>query len=460
MDKKLGVIVPYRNRYEHLNIFKEKITNYLNQEDIPFELIIVQQDNAKLFNRGMLLNIGFKYAEQLKCDYVVFHDVDLIPTNVDYSYYHKPIHLATNVLTDKNIRKENFEQYFGGVTMFPMNHFNLINGYSNKYWGWGYEDDDLLLRCVKKNIHLDTLNLKNIKPKNKSLYFNGIDAYVKTKLKLNLNEDLTISTTFFPDDFTYDYLKESDNFNVFTIPGYDTSISYNSFSRYNFCTFDRDKKPYYINTPITPNYKTNITITINSVDKIIKMYQDGILIKTLEYEKRLLQYLNGDIFLGVGDPNRKGDEKFFKGYIDNFGIFPNVLTDDEIKNLIKGELPEDKILYYDSNYIEDYELIDLSGNENNGKIVNCDIQDLDLPNIKQIKIPWRRKSYFYSLSHEENGFFNNKWKDQSTRWNQLRFFNEVSKNDDLLLNDGLSDLQFIEYGIENEGNITTINVGI
>ena len=81
-------------------------------------------------------------------------------------------------------------------------------------------------------------------------------------------------------------------------------------------------------------------------------------------------------------------------------------------------------------------------------------------NIKQIKIPWRRKSYFYSLSHEENGFFNNKWKDQSTRWNQLRFFNEVSKNDDLLLNDGLSDLQFIEYGIENEGNITTINVGI
>jgi hypothetical protein len=52
------------------------------------------------------------------------------------------------------------------------------------------------------------------------------------------------------------------------------------------------------------------------------------------------------------------------------------------------------------------------------------------------------------------------WKDQNTRWNQLRFINEVSNDKSLLYNDGLSDLEFIEHGIYKEGNITTINVGI
>jgi hypothetical protein len=59
---KLGVIVPFRDRYEHLVEFKSKIVEYLNKQNIQYELIIIEQDDAKLFNRGKLLNIGFKYA--------------------------------------------------------------------------------------------------------------------------------------------------------------------------------------------------------------------------------------------------------------------------------------------------------------------------------------------------------------------------------------------------------------
>ena len=33
-------------------------------KNIDYEIIIVDQDSARQFNRGMLLNIGFKYAEQ------------------------------------------------------------------------------------------------------------------------------------------------------------------------------------------------------------------------------------------------------------------------------------------------------------------------------------------------------------------------------------------------------------
>ena len=95
---KLGVIVPYRNRYEHLQKFKKSIVKYLESKNIDFKIIIVEQDNAKLFNRGMLCNIGFIEAQKENCDYIVIHDVDMIPVNVDYSYSGYPVHLATKVI--------------------------------------------------------------------------------------------------------------------------------------------------------------------------------------------------------------------------------------------------------------------------------------------------------------------------------------------------------------------------
>ena len=117
-------------------------------------------------------------------------------------------------------------------------------------------------------------------------------------------------------------------------------------------------------------------------------------------------------------------------------------------------------LHYNSDYVENYQLVDLSNNGNNGVIVNCDIVDLDLEKYEEISVPFRRDSTFYALSHEENGFFDNKWKSQVTRWNQLRFHNEVSMNSDLVFGDGLSDLEFVEHGLTKENNITYINVGI
>lgn len=36
----------------------------------------------------------------------------------------------------------------GGVLNMRMEHYQLVNGYSNMYWGWGAEDDDMAYRCV------------------------------------------------------------------------------------------------------------------------------------------------------------------------------------------------------------------------------------------------------------------------------------------------------------------------
>jgi hypothetical protein len=462
---KLGVIVPFRNRHEHLNEFIECITDYLVSKNIDYEIIIVHQDNGRLFNRGMLLNIGFKEAQSRNCDYVVFHDVDMLPIDVDYSYSNKPLHLSTDFeIEDGEKQRTIFDTYFGGVTMFPTNIFEKINGYSNKYWGWGYEDDDLLLRCKHHSVDLNVLEIKNIGKNKNYLRFNGINASVVGNNIIDLNNDFTITICFCPDDLILDHTKQSDEFTIFSIPGYDFAISYTSFGRYNFCTFNNKLKPIYLNTDIKPNYKTNITLTYDSVNTIIKMYQDGKFVgETISINRFNPKYRKEPYFyIGVGNPNREKIPNWFKGTFDYFAYYNKNLSESEIKNISDNGviLNESLKTYYNTNTIENYKLIDLSTNKNTGDIYNCEMVEEDIEEYKTFYIPHRRKSLFKSLKHEENGFIGDKWKDQSTRWNQLRFINEVNLNTFLLENDGLSDLEYRAHGIEVNGPIRILNVGL
>jgi hypothetical protein len=471
---KLGVIVPYRNRYEHLQEFKKNIVSYLESKNIDFEIIIVEQDDAKLFNRGMLLNIGFKYAKDMGCDYVVFHDVDMLPIDVDYSYSDIPLHLSTHFEYEEGEKERIvFDEYFGGVTLFPVNLFEEIDGYSNKYWGWGYEDDDLRLRCSEKNISLQSYKIKNYKANGKSLKFNGVNACVKVNNTIDFRSSFSFFISFYPDRLYLNHEKPSDEFTALSLPGYDFGISYTSFKRYNFCFFDSNLNPHYINSNIKTNYKTNMVVTFDSTTKIAKVYQDGKFIGETGGFKRMFPYTkNKFYYLGVGNPERDIIPNFFKGYIDSFAQWDTALSDKEVYTISNNEvdllnknfdnyISSDFLnTYYDSNYIKYYKLTDLSGNGNHGEIINCEIVDKDIDEYTEIKIPHRRNSLFKSLKHEENGFDGQKWKDKHTRYNQLRFTNEVSNHISLLNKDGLSTLQFHLYGKNNEEKITHLNVGI
>ena len=173
--KKLNLIVPYRDRQSHLKRFIPSVENYLDDSEIPFSISIVEQNNDKSFNRGKLLNIGFDISKN-ESDYFCFHDVDLIPDEVDYSYTEYPIHLATNL--SKDDYKEGWEYYFGGVTLFNKEDFININGYSNEYWGWGFEDDDLLRRCVNFGLPIEEKEVKlPVMYGMGSAYFNVFTSY-------------------------------------------------------------------------------------------------------------------------------------------------------------------------------------------------------------------------------------------------------------------------------------------
>ena len=53
------ILIPYRNREEHLKYFIKNTIPYLKRYLNPFKIIIIEQNNDRLFNRGKLLNVGF-----------------------------------------------------------------------------------------------------------------------------------------------------------------------------------------------------------------------------------------------------------------------------------------------------------------------------------------------------------------------------------------------------------------
>ena len=84
----------------------------------------------------------------------MLHDVDLIPED-DRNLYtcpSQPRHMS--VAVDKFNYQLPYDGIFGGATAFTVKHFNFVNGFSNKYWGWGGEDDDMAKRVRMNNLQV------------------------------------------------------------------------------------------------------------------------------------------------------------------------------------------------------------------------------------------------------------------------------------------------------------------
>ncbi|XP_065179424.1 beta-1,4-galactosyltransferase 1-like [Sycon ciliatum] len=144
---RVAILIPYRNRPDHLPIFLKYIHPFMQRQNLDYGVYVVEQDDDLAFNRAELFNVGFLEA-QLDQPYscYVFHDVDHVPSDDRNSYCcgDEPRHLSTNV--DRWDYKLLYDQFLGGVTQFGDSHVYAMNGMSNAYWGWGGEDDDVLCR--------------------------------------------------------------------------------------------------------------------------------------------------------------------------------------------------------------------------------------------------------------------------------------------------------------------------
>ncbi len=197
MSEKLAIIVPYRDRAEHLKKFLPAMEESELLEGIDYEILIVEQEVGKPFNRGKLLNIGA--IQSHTASYYCFHDVDMLPITSDYSYVPVPTHLAAEA--EQFGFKLPYQGYFGGVTLFDKHSFIKVNGYSNDYWGWGAEDDDVMFRCLVNDIRPSRKNgkyrsldhkrviLQNLYEENLKKYFEFKNAPNREKIIKDIKSD-------------------------------------------------------------------------------------------------------------------------------------------------------------------------------------------------------------------------------------------------------------------------------
>ena len=144
----VAIIVPYRDRAAHLQAFLPHMLATLEPLRAQgrlgdYSIHIIEQPPGAPFNRGKLLNCGAALTAGV-ADTLVLHDVDYLPIAADYTPPDRPTRLIWHGLT----LREDYDSFFGAVVAFPRAHFAQANGYSNLYWGWGYEDVELRLRCV------------------------------------------------------------------------------------------------------------------------------------------------------------------------------------------------------------------------------------------------------------------------------------------------------------------------
>lgn len=214
---KVAIIIPHRNRLNHLQQFIDhfnKLNSYTNVVDV----YVIDQNNADLFNRGLLLNIGFEIASSVKkYNRYIFHDVDSYPEQILYDLYFKhfdkTIHFASPYLD----YKYNFYTFFGGIVGMSEEDYKKINGFPNSFFGHAGEDDAMLNRIVANN-------LTNVVRPNKGKYIlvdhdKPTTLETNKKKKKNVLNDLT--------NWKSDGLKQLKNIflNVKKYPSYATFLA-------------------------------------------------------------------------------------------------------------------------------------------------------------------------------------------------------------------------------------------
>uniref|UniRef100_UPI00358EEAAE beta-1,4-galactosyltransferase 7 n=1 Tax=Myxine glutinosa TaxID=7769 RepID=UPI00358EEAAE len=163
----MAVIVPFRDRFNELLQFLPHLHQFLSHQRIRHHIYIMNQVDglrfaidwvwnkrthlfANRFNRASLINAGVLLTAN-DTDYIAMHDVDLLPLNDDLNYSYPasgPYHLSAPSLHPLY----HYPTFVGGILLLTKKQFHLCNGLSNRYWGWGREDDEFYRRIQEAGL--------------------------------------------------------------------------------------------------------------------------------------------------------------------------------------------------------------------------------------------------------------------------------------------------------------------
>ncbi|XP_039260974.2 uncharacterized protein LOC120337292 isoform X2 [Styela clava] len=159
--QKVAVIIPFKDRDAHLKTLLYHLHPMLMRQHIHYCIYVAEQFDNGQFNKATVMNAAFEEALKLDdYDCIIFHDVDMIPEN-DRNFYmcaDQPRHLSPAI--DKFQYKPHYGTEFGGVTGITPSQYRKANGHSNRFWGWGGEDNDMEFRIQHRNMTIVPSSLK------------------------------------------------------------------------------------------------------------------------------------------------------------------------------------------------------------------------------------------------------------------------------------------------------------
>lgn len=454
MKHKLGICIPYRDRQTHLDELVDKLGKLLTNKGIDHGFYVGHQVDDKLFNRGAMKNLAAQYAFNDGCDYIAWHDVDMIPDeNVDYSYpENNPIHIATKL--SKYDYGMNYDQYFGGVILFTKEQVEKTNGYSNEYWDWGQEDDDLFWRCYYEGY--TTGEVVNQYENKDYFEFNGVDSHIELptsrEISSCLHNDHTISILFTAEQqqdkvpiwlvgdterkfIEYPLLRKDGSFTW--------GLSFNNSRALSSMIIDRSNNYYYTWSKRFENLWTWFTVSYKKDTDEYSMYvNDDLILNYMGGKYKTPRILTTKLRL------HDSIKPFLLGFCNHTNTrFKGKISEVKIYDTSIDEINEPPILHFNSS--EQFE----------GAVYNNVISGKE--NIKVMKdvLPFRRDGRFECLAHVDEGFVDGKWvKGETTARNERRFVTEMQQGKIDYKNDGISNLKYRLKDVYYNNNVKIINV--
>ena len=459
MKHKLGICIPYRNRKEHLDRLIPHLSKHLNDAGIDHAFYVGHQVDDKLFNRGAMKNVAAEFAFNDGCDYIAWHDVDMLPhEEADYSYPEEtPMHIATKL--SKYGYNLGYDQYFGGVVLFTKEQAEATNGYSNDYWDWGQEDDDLFWRCYFEGLTTGRI----IKTETDKIVanFNGDNSVITIpttrEISSCLHNDHTITITFNAqqqDDKVPIWLVGDEQRTFIEYPlirkdgSWTWGMSFNNSRAVTMQLFDRSGMRHYNWAKRFEGMWTQMTLSYNNEEKNAYFYVNDELICQMNGVKQNIPYpVRNDL------KSHDAVKPFLIGFCNHTNVY------------YKGKISDIKIYNTFFSDIKDMEtnkenlVLDCDFNTQPFINQNVEFTKEDIEIIENV-IPYRRDSRFYCLPHIDEGFVNGTWaKGETTARNEKRFVTEMQQNKIDYKNDGLNTLKYELVSVENyTDNCKMINV--
>jgi len=452
MSHKLGVCVPYRNREMHLHEFIPKVGKYLKEQGIDFQMYFAHQTDDKLFNRGATKNIAAKHALEEGCDYIVWHDIDMIPQpGADYSYPGQyPVHIATNISQmDYELK---YHEYFGGAVLFTKEQVEATNGYSNNYWDWGMEDDDLFWRCHLEGLTNDTY-LDTELDTQRYIHFNGENSSVEIpyisdfrNLTANSHTFSVLVRAFQQPEKNSIFLigaeeKKYVEYPILRINPPDYGISFNNSRALSFQYWNNFHYLNYMWLKRYDNQWSWVTVVVDAENQQSHFYLNGTEVDSKagfgssspwKYEGKLKTYRNNSIYLGTS--TTLPDEstfKYFKGDIAKVVAWNRALSPEEVISVHKKLPNQGIVLNLDFNN----EHPELVYNNTEYRTENIRVPNSILPH----RIPGR----FRCLPHIDEGLVNGVWaKGKTTAQNEERYVLQMQQGKVDYKQDGINSVNY------------------